>query len=160
MTKEEILELSLLDIYYILNQESDNLVADEKAMLEARLKILEDESEAEELREQFGEQPEEFNCPKCDALLSSDKTECPFCNYVFQKEDYYNTIDNPINSAKNEKSSDIGSYVVGLLFPLVGIIIGLIRIAKSQEKDGVGLIIFSIICSCIYGIILALLFIK
>ena len=160
MTKEEILELSISDIYYILNQECDNLTADEKALLEEQLKELEAEAEAEELREQFGEQPEEFNCPKCDALISSDNTKCPYCNYVFQKEDYYNTIDNPTSSVRDEKSSDFGSYVVGFFFPMVGIIIGLIRIAKSEEKDGVGLIIFSIVCSIINGIVLALLFMN
>ena len=63
------MQLSISDIYYILNQECDNLTADEKALLEEQLKELEAEAEAEELREQFGEQPEEFNCPKCDALI-------------------------------------------------------------------------------------------
>lgn len=156
MTVDELLELTIPDIYYILNYEAKTLTAEEIKALEDRLNVLEKEAEEEELRERYGERPKEFNCPKCDALVSADITECPYCNHVFVDKDYYNTMDNPVHSASNGSSSNAVLYIVAFLIPVIGIVLGLIYIAKDNDTLGKSLLTFSIIVSVIFGIIIAL----
>ncbi len=156
MTINELMELTIPEIYYILNSEQETLTEAETKALEDRLAVLEKEAEEEELRERFGERPEEFNCPKCDALLSSENEECPYCHYTFKDEDYYNTMENPTHMG-SAGSSNTGLYIVSFLIPIIGIVLGLIYIAKDDDALGKSLLTFSIIISVIFGVILTLL---
>lgn len=151
MTINELMELTIPDIYYILNSEQETLTESEIRALEERLAILEKETE-EEIREHFEEHPKEFNCPKCDALLSSKYEECPYCNYTFKDEDYYNTIQTPTNNSSKGSSNTV-LYIVSFLIPLIGIILGLIYIAKDDEILGKSLLTFSIVVTIVFAVI-------
>lgn len=75
-------------------------------------------------------------------------TQCSYCGYSFKEKDY---LDSTISSSDSnvETQHNFILYLISLLFPLIGIIIGLIYILKDDGKLGAKLILFSIICSII-----------
>lgn len=146
MNLEKLNELSLSEICYILLNEKDSYSLEEINILENRKKELSKEFEQKELEEEIKNRPAEFKCPKCDGINKSSNIKCDFCGYEFKRDDYLEQQD-------DNNSSNMGLFIIALLLPIVGIILGIVYIAKDNDNLGKTLIIFSIVVVIIFSII-------
>lgn len=79
-------------------------------------------------------------CPKCGLIYSQKSENCEECGSrlsVYSGSDHY----------KIPTSSDGGCwmYIVSVLFPFIGIILGCIYIARQKDELGKSLIITSVV---------------
>jgi hypothetical protein len=84
--------------------------------------------------------PKNLVCPKCDGVNADPNQFCEYCGYDFLEHNF---------SEEAEEGIGCIGYLVAFLFPIIGLIWGIIRGDK-------GVIIFSIIM-CLLGIISSLL---
>ncbi len=90
-------------------------------------------------------------CPKCNELNGDNRTECFRCKASLGSVDtYYNS--------STTYSGSCWMYVVSVLIPLVGIILGCIYIARREDELGKSLIITGVV-SNILAIILGIMFV-
>jgi predicted nucleic acid-binding Zn ribbon protein len=154
MTKQELNSLSIENIKLILVDQQNLYTPEEISQLQERLQYLINRQDKTE--QQPKTKPKQFNCPKCGAPNKSVNTICPYCGYKFKDSDYYN-IDNREDQVEDiqpkQESSNAILYVISLLLPIVGIILGIVYIGKDKEHLGRSLILFSIVVSIIYGAI-------
>lgn len=93
-------------------------------------------------------------CKQCGAEVKGNKTNCPYCGELLLKGTN-NTAYHYIDDHKHSYKSYTASYILSILIPLVGLIMGAIYLTRDDEK-GVGgtcimlSILSSIICSAIY----------
>jgi transcription elongation factor Elf1 len=143
MTKIELDSLSVDDIKLILIDQQELYNEDEISQLQKRLKYLQTQNQ----KDQPKKRPEKFNCPKCGAQNKSTNIMCPYCEYKFKEQDYFNIATDDNINVENSKNnnSNTALYIIALLLPVVGVILGIVYIAKDKEELGKSLIIFSII---------------
>ena len=124
-------------------------------------------------------------CPKCNELNGNSRTECYKCKTFIggaetykkkcqkcgliysQKMDRCDKCDGTLSvysedsysGESNSDKSEIWMYVVSVLIPLVGIVLGCIYIARSEDELGESLIITGVISNVI-AVILFILLIK
>ena len=151
MNINELVYLDEKTITLELKEQRDLYSEEEIEMLEERLRFLNTKPSQEKNKEWISNKKKEFRdnlrkdipnikCPKCDGLNPSHVDVCGFCGYEFEDQDYKDEdLDDEI------EESNIGLYIVALLIPFVGIIIGIICIAKDKSDLGVKLIIFSVV---------------
>ena len=152
MTQEELEKLSISDVYYILMNEKEYYSAEELAMLEKRKRELDRKDDEEEYNKEIENRPEEFRCPKCDGINKSSGKECVFCGYRFKRNDYFNGKD-----IQEYNRSNAVLYIISFLFPIIGIILGIVYIKKDEDELGKSLLIFSIVFLIIFSIIIFLI---
>ena len=88
-------------------------------------------------------------CPKCKMIYSAKKDTCDRCHIPLA---VYN--EEILNSSGG--GTDGWMYLIAVLFPLIGIIMGLIYLARQEDHIGKSLLITSIVTSFIWGIIVSL----
>jgi len=147
MNIEELNKLTLPDICYILLNEKDCYSPNEIMLLEQRKKELSRIIEEKEYREIVKNRPKEIICPKCDGVNKSENDTCDFCGYKFKDKDYTN------KNEEDEKTSNTILFIISFLMPIIGIILGIIYIAKDEEDFGKKILLFSIIISIIFFLI-------
>lgn len=118
-------------------------------------------------------------CPKCNELNGDNRTECWKCKAFLGAADTYKKIcpkcglifsqktescdkcggrlsvysENTDYGASNSDNSGCWMYVVSVLIPLVGIILGCIYIARKEDELGKSLIITGVISNVIVVIL-------
>lgn len=83
-------------------------------------------------------------CPKCGLIFSQKTESCDKCGgrlSVYSENTGYRT--------SNSDNSGCWMYVVSVLIPLVGIILGCIYIARKEDELGKSLIITGVISNVI-----------
>ncbi|ADQ40879.1 hypothetical protein Calkr_1377 [Caldicellulosiruptor acetigenus I77R1B] len=124
-------------------------------------------------------------CPKCGELNGENRTECWKCGSILGPVDKYKKIclkcgriypqkaeicdecggelavyDVDTNYNNTKTDSSVGwLYIVSILFPVVGIILGCIYIARREDNLGKSLIITSVVVIVI-SIFMSLLFVS
>jgi ribosomal protein L40E len=91
-------------------------------------------------------------CPKCNLIFSQKTENCDKCGgrlSVYSEESTYVT--------PNSDNSGCWMYVVSVLVPLVGIILGCIYIARKEDDLGKSLIITGVVSNIIAVILLIML---
>lgn len=147
-TKEDFDLLGMDDIYVILSDQQDLYSEEELQYLQARFDELCAEKQVEPIISPKSMQrkkgvpenpPEIVTCPECGAETSGSNPSCDFCGYEFFD-----------NKPKSENGLGCVAYIVAALFPIIGLIWGLV---KSDR----GVVVFSIvmfILNCILSVVL------
>lgn len=90
--------------------------------------------------------PEYKVCPKCKKLYKSSVESCEACHIPLA------AYSSPDVGYKSEK----WPYILGFLFPAIGIVLGLIYISQKEDK-GPSVLGVSVVGGIIWGIVIALL---
>ena len=129
-----------------------------KALYAERMRIKKEEHEAKIL----ARLPETITCEKCEGPNPFSNTVCEYCGHKFDKSKYYT---DEYYERKEQKEADQGSsyifhYIISLLFPIIGFIIGVAMLASSKNAKkmsvGASCIVISIV-SCLASGLLTLL---
>lgn len=86
-------------------------------------------------------------CPKCETIFEANKEYCDKCGNrlsVYDNSSYKN------NSYKSSSNDGCWMYVVSILIPIIGIILGCVYIAKDENELGKSLIITGVVSNVIY----------
>ncbi len=86
-------------------------------------------------------------CPNCGMVYASNVENCSSCHVRL------GVYDDRAYAASGSESSGCWMYVVAVLIPLVGIILGLIYIAKGDEELGKSLILTGVVAWIIIPLI-------
>ena len=117
-------------------------------------------------------------CPKCNELNGDNRTECwkcktslgpvdqykkicPKCGFIYSQKSEtcekcggrLGVYDNTFINTKKSGDSDSWMYVVSVLIPLIGIILGCIYIARGEDELGKSLIITGVISNILVLVI-------
>lgn len=118
-----------------------------------------------------------ITCPKCGELNGNDRSTCYKCGAAFGAAEYYKKIcpkcghiyssrtdvctscgsrlgvySGPPSHNSDSNSSNTWMYVLAVLIPIVGLILGFIQIGRGNNNIGKHLIILSIVLSIIYSL--------
>lgn len=109
-------------------------------------------------------------CYQCNTFLGAVdqfKKVCRSCGSIFeQKVDHCNKCGvqlsvysgDTFNHYHESDEGEMWMFVVSVIIPLLGIVLGLIYIARKEDDLGKSLIITSIVSNIIIGILLAIIF--
>lgn len=86
-------------------------------------------------------------CPKCGQIYSANAS---FCDGYGSKLGVYSGQSSPSGSSE----SSTWMYIVTILIPIVGIILGCIYIGKNEKELGKSLIITAIVTYVVYAVLL------
>lgn len=91
-------------------------------------------------------------CPKCGAAYtySPNKEECDNCGTRLQVQSYD-------SNASTQGYAEWWHYAVAILFPLIGLIMGLVYISRGDDELGRTVIITVIVCFAIQVVLCMLL---
>ena len=147
-----IASYTIEDIKIILKDQRDLFTVDEIKILEERYEYLinnnvepEEETEEEEyiseeekINMAISQLPKNYVCPKCDGINENPSRHCNFCGH-----DFWEDLD------KVRKKSELGclAYIIAFFFPLIGIIVGLVKGNKNIIIFSLVIFILSIIIS-------------
>lgn len=87
-------------------------------------------------------------CTKCHETCVTQSNICPMCNGLLAS---FSEHEKP-----EVEKSDVPLYILALLFPIFGLIFGIIQIAK-EKYTGISLILCSIVSSAVYFVIFTLM---
>jgi hypothetical protein len=90
-------------------------------------------------------------CPSCRLIYSKNANVCTKCGGQLA------VYDESVEESHSHADSNTWLYVVAVLLPIVGIILGCVYISKDENELGKSLIITSIVTSVIYVIITLIL---
>ena len=99
-------------------------------------------------------------CVECKETYCGSANRCPYCG---GKLELYNVIPNSskitykYNSSKSSSNVEIWMFIIAILLPLVGIILGLIQVGKNNNQSGKELIITSLVSNVVAIIIFLLI---
>lgn len=105
-------------------------------------------------------------CTQCGEITETSGRTCPVCSgtladYSSNAPDGYYTQSDYSYSSRHYSDVETWEYVLAVLIPLIGLILGFIHIGKDDKDGGKKLIIISlavcVICGIIYGVYLALI---
>lgn len=109
--------------------------------------------------------PKEITCPKCGGVNDFNQAECSFCTVKLNKDkyydiDYYKSQDDTEETKynKNESQSYAFQFIVSLIIPIVGLVMGGIFLADNDEdrvSAGKTCTVLAMASLIISGIILA-----
>ena len=86
-------------------------------------------------------------CKQCGAEVRGSKTNCPYCGELLLKGTN-NTTYHHFSNKKVSYNGYIANYIISILIPLVGIIMGAIFLTREEEKgEGIICIVISILLS-------------
>lgn len=76
-------------------------------------------------------------CPNCDSQIKGNKLNCPYCGELLLKgnEGKYHYVTGSHHSEYSSTQSYTLQYVLSVLVPLVGFIMGAIYITKPDTKS-------------------------
>ena len=83
--------------------------------------------------------PTEIICPKCDGKNAFENDICQFCGCKLDKSRYYqegwnnSEIDNSDLNESEEGTSYTFHYIISILIPLIGFIVGAIFLGKDTD---------------------------
>ena len=137
------------DIKLILRDQTELYSEDELKILRMRLEALTGSSEIYDEEEEKIEEPSIWVCPQCGVVVEdTSQTACEYCMCDFTKKSLIKRSADaewgdgeeyePHNGRVESGSIGCVGYLVALLFPIIGLIWGIIRGDK-------GVVIFSII---------------
>ncbi|MCL2019176.1 MAG: hypothetical protein FWG70_05380 [Oscillospiraceae bacterium] len=152
---KEMKKMSADDIELILSDQKELFTDDEIQMLVNELprKLEQKKIDNEKII------PDIIKCPKCDAPTPTSESKCKYCEYKLDiTKIKFDHSDEDDENIEFDKSSNISLFVISLLLPIIGIILGIVYIGKNDEDLGKSLIYFSIFATVIYSIILYNLF--
>lgn len=86
-------------------------------------------------------------CPKCGTIYAANAEYCNSCHSQLGVYD-----DRVSQSSSNSSSDGCWMYAVSIIIPFIGIILGLIYIAKGDDELGKSLIITGVIATIIWPI--------
>ncbi len=89
-------------------------------------------------------------CPKCGSIFKGNKDICEYCGeYLVTYDDRY-YLDQYYN--KSYTDSNTWMYVCTVLIPLIGIILGCVKISNDKRDDlGKTLIILGVVLTLVYS---------
>lgn len=160
---EEISTYSIYDLKLIFETQKDLYSAEEMELIQNRIQELEEKQS--QAQKEFIEKnlPKEILCPKCDGANPFENDTCCFCGYKLDKRKYYsiefyqNDDSGEIVAQEEENSSSYTfQFVISLLIPLVGFILGSILLGKDDEykkSKGKTCIILGIVSTVICAIL-------
>ena len=149
------------DIKLILRDQTELYSEDELEILRLRLEALTGSSDIDGEEEEETEEPPVLVCPKCGVVVEdSSQTVCEYCmcdftkNHLIERKadvewgesDVYET---DYNARNNKEGIGCIGYIVALLFPIIGLIWGIIRGDKGVVGFSIVMIILNIISSII-----------
>ncbi len=88
-------------------------------------------------------------CKYCNGIYTKNVDECPKCQMPLHWYD-----GSPIKNRNSGDSLELWMFVVAFLIPIVGFVLGCIRIGKGDNDGGKKLIITSVISVVLYVIII------
>ena len=109
-------------------------------------------------------------CPKCGAVLGSVASYqkiCPNCKTIYAgTKETCDRCHRPLavyngnfNAGRSSSSGGMGwAYILAVLIPLIGLIMGLIYLGREDDDTGKTLLITSIVAAVVWGIISACIF--
>lgn len=157
---QDFSSLSIDDIELILEDQLELYSEEEIVSIKKRLETLRTEEKL--LREkQLKEEREKrilkvIKCPKCDGENPPSNRQCQYCAYTFKEEDYYERPEKQNKYSKRAEDTpqdNKGLYIIAFLIPLIGVLLGLIYIAKSEDALGKSLITTAIVGAIIIALI-------
>lgn len=86
-------------------------------------------------------------CPKCGSIYAPSTVNCSSCHIQLGVYDEHARV------ASSSSSDGCWMYAVSMIIPVVGIILGLIYIAKGEEELGKSLIITGVIATLIWPVL-------
>ena len=87
-----------------------------------------------------------MNCPNCGSEISDLAVVCPNCGASVGGGTGY-------SNETGEEKANIGFIVLAVLFPIVGIILGIVENSKGNKKVGKTYIITAIISWVVFGLL-------
>ena len=119
-------------------------------------------------------------CPECGELNGDNSTQCfkcgthmktsnyrkicPKCGQIYQAgQDYCSSCPDSRLSvyapeyAPVENKSTVWMYIIGFLIPPVGIVLGIVYIARREDDLGKSLLLFSIFAPLVVGALIAIM---
>lgn len=88
-------------------------------------------------------------CPDCGSIFNGNKDTCDYCGSTLISYD-----ENYQYSSANKQNSSTWMYVCTFIIPLIGIILGCIKISNDKRDDsGKSLIILGVILIILYPIL-------
>lgn len=157
---KEINSYSIDELQLIVSTQQDLYSEEEMSYIKNHLDIKKDNFIKSHI-------PKEIPCQKCGGANDFNQTECSFCSVKLNKDKYYNidyyksqddTEETEYN--ENESQSYTFQFIMSLIIPIIGFIIGGIMIADSDEdrvSAGKTCIVLAIVSLVIGGIILAVM---
>ena len=94
-------------------------------------------------------------CPKCGEVFNGSKDNCDYCGerLVTYDENYY------FNQQYGKSNSNTWMYVCTVIIPLLGIILGCVKMSNDKRDDsGKSLIILGVVLMVIYPILTMLVY--
>lgn len=91
-------------------------------------------------------------CPRCNLIYRSNATECERCHGPLSV--YSSAL--AATQKHSFGSGELWPYILALLFPYIGIILGLIFVAQKRD-DGSKVLGISLACLIIFGIIIGIM---
>lgn len=91
-------------------------------------------------------------CRHCGSIYTKNVDECPRCQMPTQWYDGSSS-----GSSNSGDSVETWMYVVSFLIPIVGFVLGCIRIGKGDNDGGKKLIITSVISVILSGIVISVM---
>lgn len=89
-------------------------------------------------------------CPKCMQVFYDSKVdECPKCRVELR--DYSPTYGTN-NKPNNKTDIPIWAYIIAIIIPIVGIIIGLVYLSRGEDVIAKRLILISVLVSIVWGV--------
>lgn len=90
-------------------------------------------------------------CTSCHNTCITQNDICPICGGKL-----VSFLDTENQEKAEKQTSDAPLFIIAILLPVIGLIIGLIQLAKDK-KNGASIIIFSIVAAAVYYVIFTLM---
>lgn len=144
--KDEIKDYSIDDLELIISTQQNLYTNDEMEIIRQHCNKLKEKYIQDHI-------PKEVICPKCDAVNSFNNDKCDYCGHIINKDEYYKyqTYSNQNDEIDDENVDNSGTqsflfqYIISLVIPFIGIIIGAIMTTSNEpRKRSAGKICFTI----------------
>lgn len=89
-------------------------------------------------------------CPKCKTIYSAKTTTCENCGSLLA---VYSSSSYKHSTSDASEGAARWMYIVAILLPLIGIIMGLIYLGRREDDIGKTMIMTSIIASVVWAIL-------
>lgn len=137
---DEIKDYTPDDLEVIIATQKDLYTEEEMAQMQSLLKQKLEVQQAEYRAKVIARLPNTILCPKCDGPNDFSNEECVFCSLKLDKtkyyqDEYYDSLesDEDIEFDGNCGKSYAFHYIISLIVPLVGFIVGAIMLCRNTN---------------------------
>ena len=98
-------------------------------------------------------------CPKCGTIYAASNNECEKCHALLYDYSGYTENSGSYSSytPSNAPEKPIWAYILAVLMPYVGIVLGLVYMGRKDDDWGKTVLIISVISLLVMGVIAAAL---